>query len=100
MRIRILKEPARGRERAQEAQAVCKCYSRLRGEANNVTRHWRCGSNGPFEGILVVDLSHVLADTVFQLASMSKPLGSTVIAGLVYDGVVKWDDRVMASGTG
>jgi CubicO group peptidase (beta-lactamase class C family) len=35
------------------------------------------------------------ADTVFQLASVSKPLGSTVIAGLVGDGVVKWDDRII-----
>ena len=35
------------------------------------------------------------ADTVFQLASVSKPLGSTVIAGLVDDRVVKWDDRII-----
>jgi CubicO group peptidase (beta-lactamase class C family) len=35
------------------------------------------------------------ADTVFQLASLSKPLGSTVIAGLVSDGVVKWDDPII-----
>src|SRR5215510_10432952 len=35
------------------------------------------------------------ADTVFQLASVSKPLGSTVIAGLVSDGVVKWDDPII-----
>lgn len=34
------------------------------------------------------------ADTVFQLASMSKPLSSTVIAALVTQGVVDWDDRV------
>jgi len=34
-------------------------------------------------------------DTVFQLASVSKPLGSTVIAGLVSDGVLGWDDRVI-----
>src|SRR5215468_1432639 len=34
-------------------------------------------------------------DTVFQLASVSKPLGSTVIAGLVSDRVVKWDDRII-----
>lgn len=34
-------------------------------------------------------------DTVFQLASVSKPIGSTVIAGLVADGVVTWDDRVI-----
>ena len=34
------------------------------------------------------------ADTVFQLASVSKPLGSTVIAGLVSDGIVKWDDPI------
>ena len=35
------------------------------------------------------------ADTVFQLASVSKPLGSTVITGLVSDGVVKWDDPII-----
>ncbi len=37
----------------------------------------------------------VNADTVFQLASVSKPLGSTVVAGLVGDRVVKWDDRII-----
>jgi CubicO group peptidase (beta-lactamase class C family) len=35
------------------------------------------------------------ADTVFQLASVSKPLGSTVVAGLVGERVVKWDDRII-----
>ncbi|WP_447984047.1 serine hydrolase [Nitrospira sp. Nam74] len=35
------------------------------------------------------------ADTVFQLASVSKPLGSTVIAGLVGDHMLKWDDRII-----
>ncbi|HEY6084927.1 MAG TPA: serine hydrolase, partial [Nitrospira sp.] len=35
------------------------------------------------------------ADTVFQLASVSKPLGSTVIAGLVSDRVMNWDDRII-----
>ena len=34
------------------------------------------------------------ADTVFQLASLSKPVGSTVIAALVGDGVVSWDSRL------
>jgi CubicO group peptidase (beta-lactamase class C family) len=34
-------------------------------------------------------------DTVFALASLSKPLATTVIAGLVGDGVVGWDDRVV-----
>jgi hypothetical protein len=33
------------------------------------------------------------ADTVFQLASVSKPLTATVIAGLVGDGTVTWDAR-------
>jgi len=33
-------------------------------------------------------------DTVFQLASVSKPISSTVVAGLVGDGAVAWDDRV------
>jgi CubicO group peptidase (beta-lactamase class C family) len=36
-------------------------------------------------------------DTVFQLASVSKPLASTVIAGVVGQGVIGWDDPVRAS---
>jgi CubicO group peptidase (beta-lactamase class C family) len=32
------------------------------------------------------------ADTVFQLASMSKPISSTAIAALVGKGVIKWTD--------
>ena len=35
------------------------------------------------------------ADTVFALASLSKPVATTVIAGLVSDGVVSWDDRIV-----
>jgi CubicO group peptidase (beta-lactamase class C family) len=35
------------------------------------------------------------ADTVFQLASVSKPLSSTVLAVLVGEGVINWDDRVI-----
>jgi len=34
-------------------------------------------------------------DTVFQLASMSKPFASTVLAALVGDGVIGWDDRLI-----
>ncbi|MGW3934750.1 serine hydrolase [Streptomyces phaeochromogenes] len=33
-------------------------------------------------------------DTVFQLASLSKPLASTVVAGAVGDKVITWDDPV------
>jgi CubicO group peptidase (beta-lactamase class C family) len=40
------------------------------------------------------------ADTVFQLASLSKPLASTVVAGVVGDGVVDFDDPVVASNPG
>jgi len=32
------------------------------------------------------------ADTLFMLASVSKPIASTIVAKLVGDGVVKWDD--------
>lgn len=32
---------------------------------------------------------------MFQLTSVSKPLGSTVLAGLVDDRLVKWDDRII-----
>jgi CubicO group peptidase (beta-lactamase class C family) len=35
------------------------------------------------------------ADTVFQLASVSKPMASTVLARLVGEGVIHWDDRVI-----
>src|SRR5262245_36534155 len=35
------------------------------------------------------------ADTVFQLASVSKPLASTVLAALVGEGAIDWDDRVI-----
>lgn len=34
-------------------------------------------------------------DTLFQLASLSKPLASTVIAGLVSDKIMTWDDRLI-----
>jgi CubicO group peptidase (beta-lactamase class C family) len=34
------------------------------------------------------------ADTVFQLASMSKPISSTVVSAVVSDGVVNWGDPV------
>lgn len=36
----------------------------------------------------------VTADTVFPLASMSKPITSTIVAALVSEGLVDWDDRV------
>ena len=35
-------------------------------------------------------------ETVFQLASLSKPIGSTVMAGLVGDGTIAWDDTVVS----
>jgi CubicO group peptidase (beta-lactamase class C family) len=34
------------------------------------------------------------ADTVFQLASLSKPISSTIVAALVSDGTVSWDSRI------
>ena len=38
--------------------------------------------------------ARVDADTVFQLASLSKPIASTVLAALVGDRRIAWDDRV------
>jgi CubicO group peptidase (beta-lactamase class C family) len=35
------------------------------------------------------------ADTVFQVASVSKPITATVLAALVGQGRIKWDDRVI-----
>lgn len=34
------------------------------------------------------------ADTVFQLASFSKPISSTIVAALVSEGLVSWDSRI------
>lgn len=34
------------------------------------------------------------ADTVFQVASLSKPIGSTVVAALIGDGLITWDSRI------
>lgn len=39
------------------------------------------------------------ADTVFQVASLSKPISSTVMAGAVGDGIIGWDDPVRAYNT-
>src|SRR5256886_2888079 len=36
------------------------------------------------------------ADTVFQLASLSKPIGSTVVAELVGEGKITWDSKLSA----
>src|SRR5207237_7183712 len=36
----------------------------------------------------------VNADTVFQLASVSKPIGAAVVAAFVGDGKITWDSRV------
>lgn len=39
----------------------------------------------------------VTADTVFQLASVSKPIGASVVAAAVGKGIVTWDDPVQKS---
>jgi len=66
----------------------------------------------PGIGIVIVDKERVLykqgfgvraagksepidADTVFQVASMSKPITSSVLATLVGQGKIGWDDRVI-----
>lgn len=36
----------------------------------------------------------VQPDTVFQLASVSKPLTASIVAALVSDGIVSWDTRI------
>ena len=40
------------------------------------------------------------ADTVFQLASVSKPIGSTVVAELVGEGRITWDSKLSALDSG
>lgn len=39
--------------------------------------------------------AQVSADTVFQIASLSKPVSATVMSALVSDGVISWDDRLV-----
>ncbi|RUX34940.1 class A beta-lactamase-related serine hydrolase, partial [Mesorhizobium sp. M7A.F.Ca.CA.002.09.1.1] len=34
------------------------------------------------------------ADTVFQIASLSKPVSATVVAALVSDRIVSWDSKI------
>jgi CubicO group peptidase (beta-lactamase class C family) len=34
-------------------------------------------------------------DTVFQLASVSKPIASTIVAGVIGDGLATWDDPII-----
>lgn len=71
----------------------------------------------PGIGIVIVDQDRVLykqgfgvratgkpepidADTVFQVASMSKPITSSVLATLVGQGKIDWDDRVIDHDSG
>ena len=42
----------------------------------------------------VGDAAKVDADTVFEIASVSKPIASTIVASLVGTGDVGWDDRI------
>lgn len=52
------------------------------------------------EGFGIANLdtgAKVDADTVFQLASVSKPVGATVIAKQVSDGAITWETPVQAS---
>ena len=42
------------------------------------------------------DPAKVDPDTVFELASVSKPIASTIVASLVGTGDVSWDDRIQA----
>jgi len=46
-------------------------------------------------GVKHVDHSDpVDADTVFQLASVSKPLASTIVAAIISDGKITWDSKI------
>jgi CubicO group peptidase (beta-lactamase class C family) len=49
---------------------------------------------GGFGVLELVKPEPVNADTVFQLASLSKPVASTVVSALVGDGIVRWDSRM------
>ena len=46
-------------------------------------------------GVRDVDAQDLItADTVFQLASLSKPIGSTLVAELVGEGKIFWDSKI------
>lgn len=55
------------------------------------------GDGSPTSGASGTGDNKVDPDTVFPLASMSKPIGSTVIAKQVTDNVVGWDTPVVAN---
>jgi CubicO group peptidase (beta-lactamase class C family) len=40
------------------------------------------------------DPAQVDPDTVFEIASVSKPIASTILASLVGEGKIRWDDRI------
>lgn len=42
------------------------------------------------------DRDKVNPDTVFEIASVSKPIASTIVASLVGQGEVSWDDRIQS----
>jgi CubicO group peptidase (beta-lactamase class C family) len=42
------------------------------------------------------DSAKVDPDTVFEIASVSKPIASTILASLVGQGKISWDDRITA----
>lgn len=43
----------------------------------------------------VGDPAQVDPDTVFEIASVSKPLTSTILASLVGEGKISWDDKIL-----
>ena len=43
----------------------------------------------------VGDPAQVDPDTVFEIASFSKPITSTILASLVGEGKISWDDRIV-----
>ena len=59
----------------------------VHGDASSRSRASACGRRASREA--------VDDDTVFQLASMSKPIAATVVAALVGDGRVAWDDPIV-----
>ena len=45
------------------------------------------------------ETARVDPDTVFEIASVSKPIASTIVASLVGAGKVSWDDRIQDAGS-
>ena len=113
-------EPALGAETAREQDGAAAVPSQDRlddaiGELDRIVTDAMDETGVPAVAVAVVSTDEVLheqawgvrdtrtgepvdTDTVFQIASMSKPLSSTIVSALVDEGTIGWDDTLAQHG--